>query len=183
MPMVENLSFAWLDAIPQDLQVQVRANASLYHALHAEEGVLHGRALIAYEISRGDTNLLELSLPSEVQVNRVKGEGIADWTVFSAQNNTERKRLKVFLDRAVKGDYVLEIEYERLLGVASREPVPAPLLQALNLQRQRGMVALLAGLELTLKPVAEEGASAVGENQLPAFVRNKITQTVAHTYK
>ena len=45
------------------------------------------------------------------------------------------------------------------------------------------MVALLSGAELTLEPEIEKGLSKVGENQLPAFIRNQISLTVAHTFK
>jgi len=58
-----------------------------------------------------------------------------------------------------------------------------PLLSAVDVHRQRGMIALLTGSELTLEPVLETHVSRVGENQLPAFVRNQIGTAVAHTYK
>jgi hypothetical protein len=45
------------------------------------------------------------------------------------------------------------------------------------------MVALLSGRELTLNPVDEGGATRVGENQIPAFVREGLEMTVAHTFK
>jgi hypothetical protein len=45
------------------------------------------------------------------------------------------------------------------------------------------MVALLAGPELTLQPITEDRMARVGENQLPAFVRNELSMSVAHTYK
>jgi hypothetical protein len=51
------------------------------------------------------------------------------------------------------------------------------------MHRQRGIVALLAGSELTLKPIEELHITRVGENQLPVFFRNQITMTIAHTFK
>ena len=58
-----------------------------------------------------------------------------------------------------------------------------PLLISRDVQRQRGMIALLASRELTLDPVGELTASRVGENQLPAFIREGLEKTVAHTFK
>ena len=184
MPMTDTLTFSWLDAIPEDMRTQVRANASLYHSLHAEEGVLHGRADIAYEITHGETNLLEIEIPQSAQVNRIDAAGVSDWSV-SPSENTDYNLITVFLDREVKNDYLLMIAYELLLGsgVQATEPVQVPLLRAAKVHRQRGMVALLASPELTLEPVNEDRLSGVGENQLPAFVRNQLEQTVAHTYK
>jgi len=186
IPMSDRVVFSWTNAIPDDLQTQLRANASLYHLVHAEEGVLQVHAIAVDEITHGETSVLAFDVPARVQVNRVSAPegGVSDWTV-SPGETPELKRIKVFLERPVSGNYVLDVAYELLLGGESEraEPVAVPLLTAVGVHRQRGMVALLAGQELTLRPVAEDGVSQVGENQLPAFVRNQIAETVAHTYK
>jgi hypothetical protein len=186
VPMSESVTFSWVDAVPEDVKAQVRANATLYHAVHAEEGVLHVRGLVVYEINRGETNLLKLQVPRDAQVTSVKSPsgGVSDWTETSEGDGTH-KTISVFLDRAVKGEFVLDVSYEHLLGGGARalEPVPVPLLAADDVHRQRGMVALLAGPELTLQPISEDRMARVGENQLPAFVRNLLTMSVAHTYK
>ncbi len=186
VPMSESVTFSWVDAVPEDVRAQVRANATLYHTVYAEEGVLHVRALVVYEINRGETNLLALQVPGDAQVTSVKAPsgGVSDWTE-TAEDGENYKTISVFLDRAVKGEFVLDVAYEYLLGGGARtlEPVSVPLLAAADVRRQRGMVALLAGPELTLQPITEDRMSRVGENQLPAFVRNLLTMRVAHTYK
>lgn len=187
MPMRDQVEFFWVEAIPAQMRGKVRSNAAIYHAIHAEEGVLHGRATVVYEITHGETNRLELSIPDNVQVNRITAPtgGISDWVVTRLEDD-HYKKLDVFLDRPVRGEYRLQVEFERLVGHDSARPdadIDAPLLTALNVSRQRGMVALLAGSELALRPVTEERVSRVGENQLPAFVRNELSMTVAHTYK
>ncbi len=186
VPMSESVTFSWVDAVPEDVRARVRANATLYHSVHAEEGVLHARALVVYEINRGETSLLKLQIPADAQVTSVKAPsgGVSDWTE-SAQGGDAHKTISVFLDRAVSGEYVLDVAYEHLLGGGTRalEPVAVPLLAAVEVHRQRGMVALLAGPELTLEPITEDRISRVGENQLPAFVRNQLSMSVAHTYK
>ena len=185
VPMTDQIAFSWVDAVPEDLRARARANASVFHTVHAEEGVLHLQALVLYEISRGETSQLELDLPKEAQVNRISAPSgsVSDWTESPAED-TGLKRITVFLDRAVKGEFTLNVAYERLLGAAEREqPIELPLLAAVDVNRQRGMVALLAGPELVLDPVSEERVTRVGENQLPAFVRNQIAAAVVHTYK
>ena len=185
MPMSAEVVFSWVDAVPEDLRAQARANASLYHAVHAEEGVLHVRALVLYEISRGETTQLQIDLPRDTQVNRIltPSGGLSDWTEAPLEGS-DSKRVTVFLDRAVNGEFVLDIAYERLIGSAERDqPVSLPLLSAVDVHRQRGMVALLAGPELVLDPVTELRVTRVGENQLPAEVRNQIQMAVVHTYK
>ena len=184
IPMGDHVVFSWNEAIPEELRGQLRANASLYHAVFAEEGVLHGDATVVYEITHGETSLLELEVPEDTQVNSITAPegGVSDWVV--AQSETPgRKRINIFLERPASGDFILEVSYERLLGAGVDAPVAVPLLSAAGVHRQRGMVALLSGPELALEPENVAGASRVGENQLPAFFRNRITMTVAHTFK
>jgi hypothetical protein len=186
IPMSDSVVFTWTEAIPEDLRGQVRANASLFHAVHAEEGVLHAQGTVVYEITHGETNSLELEIPDDAQVNRIVAPmgGLSDWAVAASQT-AGRKKINIFLERPVTGEYVLEVSYERLLdaGASTVDSVAVPLMSANNVHRQRGMIALLSGQELTLKPVSSDDLSKVGENQLPAFIRNQITMTVAHTYK
>jgi hypothetical protein len=185
-PMTGEITFTWTEAIPEDVEALVRANASIYHIAHAEEGVLHVRAMIVYEITRGETNVLELLVPDGVQVNRITAPsgGVSDWRVTESVPGKPRT-VSVFLDRNVKGEFLFDVYYERLLGagLAAAEAVAVPLLAAAKVHRQRGMIALLSGPELALNPVQEDRVSKVGENQLPAFVREAVTMTVAHTYK
>jgi len=186
VPMSESIVFSWVDAVPEDVRTRVRANASVYHAVHADEGVLHGHAVVVHEISRGETNQLHLRVPRNAQVNRIVAPsgGVSDWIETQGEDE-QQKSIDVFLDRGVKGEFVLDVFYEHLLGssVRAERPVAVPLVSAAQVQRQRGMVALLAGPELTLEPVGETRLSRVGENQLPAFVRNQLGMSVTHTYK
>jgi hypothetical protein len=185
LPMAEVVQFSWVDAIPKDIQVKLRANANVYHAISAEEGVLYGQALIDYEITHGETSTLSFTLPSSVQVNQITSDtgGISDWNVNVKE---QIKTVTVFLDRSIKANYQLHVLYEQLLKKsADKTPVAikVPLIKAKNMHRQRGIVALLAGTELSLKPIEETEVTRVGENQLPAFFRNQITATIAHTFK
>ncbi len=192
IPMTDAVTFAWIDAIPKGSKTEIRANANIYHAISAEEGVLYGKGLIDYEITHGETSTLSFQIPLAAQVNRITADtaGISDW---NAESKDEIKTITVFLDRKIKESFQLQVEYEQLLGqqigsISDPAPEPldaikVPLIKALDMHRQRGIVALLVGSELTLKPTKEQGVTRVGENQLPAFFRNQISQTIAHTFK
>lgn len=186
------VTMSWTEAVPDEIKAEVRANASIYHLVHAEEGVLYVRALVDYEVSRGETSQLLLTVPLEVQVNRVEeaSGAVADWRL---SRDDEQQEIRVFLNRQLQGSLQLDIAYDRSLAPPERDPsadrgtealaLPVPLLRSLDTQRQRGMVALLQSQDLTLEPISDEGATRVGENQLPASVRQLSPLTVAHTFK
>ncbi len=187
VPLTPKVQVAWAEAVPDEVRAEVRLSAALYHAAHAEEGVLYVRALAEIEVSRGETNVLRFEVPAGVQVDRVSASGaVADWRLAPPPAGSDSagaaRELSVFLDRQLQGRLVVEVAYDRSIDSPDRE-LDVPLLRSLDAQRQRGMVALLSGRELALKPAAEAGATRVGENQLPAFVREVLELAVAHTYK
>lgn len=185
MPMAKQIAFFWSEAVPENAVEELRANANLFHTLYAEEGVLHGSVVAAYEITRGKSNTWEMSFPQTIQITRIQSEKntVSDWRVST---NTEGERsLTVFFDRKIKENFTFTIIYELLLNAVKSDltKIQVPLLRAIGVHRQRGMVALLSGQELALKPIKAERVSKVGENQLPSFVRENLSMTVAHTYK
>ncbi len=192
VPLTSKVSFAWAEAVPEEVRTEVRLNAALYHAAHAQEGVLYIQALADVEVSRGETNVLRLELPADVQVDHVSASGaVADWRLgpVSADagdvtSDIPLRELAVFLDRQLQGNLTIDIAYDRTIQAGDPEAeLVVPLLRSRDAQRQRGMVALLAGRDLALRPTIDDGVTRVGENQLPAFFREALELPVAHTYK
>lgn len=184
LPMTESVRFTWSEAIPEEEAASLRANAIVYSSALAEEGVLHATAMVEYQVSRGETHLIEFDVPADVQINEVRGasEGVSEWRVADATNESKSRTLRVFLNRPLTSTFRLAIDYERLLD-GTDGTFEVPLLAVQNTHRQRGMIALLTGRSLTMQPVGDSDASRVGENQLPKFVRETLQKRVAHTYK
>lgn len=201
--LTEQVSMQWTEAVPDDVQAETRVDVGLYHAAWAEEGILAVEALVDLDVRRGETATFTLRVPPGVQVDAVRaagdGEGgaapsaVADWRLGqpSADGSCD---LEVFLDRKIDRRMVLSVTYGRSLPqtTATDDQVDLPLLSAPAARRQRGMAALLATRERTLQPAAADdvtgpggdgGANRVGENQLPAFVRQALALPVAHTFK
>jgi hypothetical protein len=187
VPMTDSVTLTWNEAIPEEVRAELRANASLYHAVHAEEGVLYVRAMIEYEVTRGETNVLTLEVPPDVAVNRVTAadNSVSDWRMTKNAQRGRANTVSVFLDRQATGTFTFDVFYERTFGTGTKaaDKISVPLLKAVGVHRQRGMVALLASKEVTLKPTDDKLLTRVGENQLPAFVRQAIEMTIATTYK
>lgn len=183
VPMTRQVEISWTEAIPEDLRAETRAHASIYHAIHAEEGVLYADALALWEVSRGEVSSVELELPGDVQANRITSPegGISDWRVTPGKRG-EPQRVVVFLGHPLSGEMHFRVHYDRSLPKAAA-PIPIPLLRARGVHRQRGMVALLATNEVALEPTQQENLTQVGENALPPFFRRGLDKTIAHTFK
>jgi hypothetical protein len=183
VPMTEEVTFTWNEALPEEVEEQVRANAGIYHTTFAEEGVLYATAWVDIDITRGETNLITLSMPKGIEINRLDSDGkaIADWRVEKGET---RDMLRVFFHHKRKGQLRFAVHFDRSLSNNKKDTqFDIPLIRAENVNRQRGMLALLTSKERTLKPQSDESLTRVGENQLPAFVRQTADKTIAHTYK
>jgi hypothetical protein len=185
VPMTREVTLSWREAIPEDVKAETRANGSVFHAMHVEEGVLYIDALIALEVTRGEVSTVAFEAAPEVQINRIESEngGIADWRIV-AGGPGKPQVVTVFLDHGVEGEFRFRVHYDRSLPRDDPEArIPMPLLSVHDVHRQRGMVALLATKEVALSPVEEGNVTRVGENQLPSFFRQTIEMTIAHTFK
>jgi hypothetical protein len=185
VPLTNQVSFTWSEAVPDEVEAGLRSNAALYHVLYAEEGVLSGRATVQYEVNRGETHVIELAVPDDIQVNRVHSDSgtVADWRMSPAGEG-QPGRLTVFLDHQLKGQIIFDVYYDR--SIREGQGIEVPLFEARDVRRQKGMLALLSSRDLALNPVEEPDASQwtrVGENQLPPFVREAVDMTIAHTFK
>ncbi len=186
VPLSDQVILSWSEAVPEEVRAELRTNADVYHAVHAEEGVLYVHAMMVYEVTRGETNQLEIQMPPDAVVNDIRSSGgaVAEWSPRPGAPGKPYP-VSVFLNRQVNDQVAFDVLYERKLGTGERatDPVQVPLVSASDVNRQRGMVALLASKEFTLKPSEDEAATRVGENQLPAFVREAVDMTIAHTFK
>jgi hypothetical protein len=184
LPLTSQVEVSWAEAVPEAATEELLANANIYHLVHAEEGVLYVHAVVVYEVTSGHTNTIQLDVPQGVQVSdiRSKDGGIKKAGKTRSDPRTGLDQYSVFLDRELQGELRFDVTYERKLG---KDPVRIPVIRARDVSRQRGMLALLASKELTLKPdeKSEQNVTKVGENQLPNFVREVVDKTIAHTYK
>ena len=80
------------DALSDEVKAEVRSSAALYHAVHAEEGVLYVHAMVSHEVTRGGTNVIRLTVPPDVQVNRISSPSgaVADWRIAPARRGDDR---------------------------------------------------------------------------------------------
>jgi hypothetical protein len=184
VPMSERVALSWSEAVPEEENHEVRINAAVYHLFHAEEGLLVGHAFVNYEMTKGETGVLELQIAPDVEINRlVSDEGlINDWRI-SQDHSSNQRTLSVFLSRNMKANTTLEVFFDRSLTSNQHTAIPIPLIRTIGTQRQRGMIALMASKDISLKPIEESGLTRVGENQFPAALRNTTKLALAHTFK
>lgn len=181
VPQTSHVTLRWAEAVPEEIKAEVQWSASITHVVSASEGLLQVHAYLAYEVTRGESNVVSLDVPREVEVNRISSPSgaVVDWR--DAAPPGQPRRIDVFLDRKVRGELPIEVLYDRPLVEGA--PTALPLLRAIGPQRQHGIVVLLAGREVSLSPGDVGAAVRVGENQIPGSLRETLGSPVTHTLK
>jgi len=184
--MSEQLHLKWSERLPDTVQHKFRANAKVFHTLSAQKGLMKAKAIVELDIKQGTTKVISLVMPIDVQIDQVSARfgGVLDW-VMTKSNNDKQKILRIYLDRAIKEDFTLDIEYEKLLdqSVTDGRPFLVPFLRVLRMQNHKGMVSIISGSDLLLKPVSAYNLYEVSQNELPADIQDGIYQPVLYTYK
>jgi len=176
------ISFAWTEEVPKEAEAVSQVYTAIYESVIAEEGLLAADALAVVEVARGEKTSLDFTLPAGVQINKVTGpENVrTDWRVISQDS---KQLVRVFFERGLKGEFSLQFSYDRPLGATAGGEVEIPLLTPIEVQRSRGMIALLSSKEFSFDPSKEVSLTRVGENQIPALWRRGIDKPVVHTFK
>lgn len=184
-PPSEMVTLSWAEPLPDKEQEALNASATFLHSFSAEEGALTGRSTVSYEITRGQTSVLELDLPDGIQVNKVSGKGtpVADWRTNPAGDGRPPS-MQLFFDHEQTGELAFDIEYDLLLTPAqAKDGFSLPVLRSHDAHRQRGLMAFLASKDFGLKTIEESGATRVNESQLPAEFRQANEKSITHTFK
>ena len=184
LPVSDEVVFNWTAALPESAEQELRVNADVVHTVRADSGVLQVTAFATFEVARGKAQSFSFTVPEAAVINAVHGMALSDWRVGDPKDGL--RLVSIYLDREVTGTFAMRIEYEVLVKATApgeQGPQLVPLVTAEAVRRQRGMVALVRGGELEVKPVSVVGLTQVGENQLPVEVRDAVPQKVTHTYK
>jgi hypothetical protein len=106
LPMAAELQVSWAEAVPEAASEELLANASVFHLVHAEDGVLYVRAMVVYEVTSGSSNVIQLDIPHSVQVSDIRAaDGVIKKTIKTHDDpHSLLDRYSVFLDRELRGE-------------------------------------------------------------------------------
>lgn len=182
-PMTDHLRFSWAEAVPENLTQEFRANSQLVQLVHGDEGVLLIEAWLDLSVTRGETHVVDLFVPLGTQINDVQSAtgDVSEWTTSDVDSVPGQNLVRIFLNRRVDDQTRIRLLCETpLVGDADIE---VPMIRVDGMNRQAGMIALLASKTHVMNPVSHEHLTQVGENQIPADLRSGIQMVVAHTFK
>ncbi len=125
------------------------------------EGAIRTQVRLAYEISRAELATLLLEVPANQKVVNVFDANVREWAV---EAGAATQTIKVQLFQPAKGAQGLVVELEKFGADAD---VAVPVVKALNVGRQQGVVVVKVGTGLRAEPVKRDGLLQLDANELP----------------
>jgi hypothetical protein len=151
-----------LASVEAEQQVVIDANA------------VRTRTQLNYAISRSELKDLSIEVPKDQRVVNVFDANVKRWTVAdvpAADNAPARQRISVELFEPAKNSQQIVVELERFAGEAGQAQVVVPVVKALAVIRQQGVIVARLAEGLQAEASKRAGLSQIDKSELPASLK------------
>lgn len=147
--------------------LEALASAQVQQQVWIEQGVNRTRAQIAFEISRAQLSQLAFEVPADQKVVSVFDNNVRQWAVAPADG---KQRVTVQLFEPAKGTQNITLDLERFAGDEAKQDVAVPVIKALGVGRQQGVVVVQVAPALRAEVTRRTGLLQVDPAELPPAV-------------
>lgn len=142
------------------------------------EGVVRTRAVLNYAISRAELAELVVEAPADQKIVSVFDDNVRQWTAAEVDG---KQRITVQLFEPAKSAQRLTIEMERFFNDAAVTAIETPMIRAVGVGRQQGVVAVSVAAGLRADAAKTTGLLQIDQAELPAALRGAQT-ALAYRY-
>jgi hypothetical protein len=183
MPNTNSITVRWTKALPKETITPVKLEPKVYvdTATYASigEGIIRCQTNLNYSVLQSEVSNLRIALPEDVSVLEVRGNDLRDWKV---SNEKGMQYLDVYLNFGVKGNYMLNLSYERKIGEGS-VVAPIPWVRAIGVEREKGYFGLAAATNVELAVNKVEHVTLIDVKELPATIWGSTTNPILLAFK
>lgn len=142
------------------------------------EGVVRTRAVLTYAISRAEMSELVVEAPADQKIVSVFDDNVRQWTAVEAEG---KQKITVQLFEPAKSSQRLTIEMEKFFDDAAATTIETPMIRAVGVGRQQGVVAVSVAAGLRADAAKSTGLLQIDQAELPAALRGAQT-ALAYRY-
>lgn len=183
MPNTSSISVRWTKALPKEKIETVELDPKVYAETATQSsvggGIIHSQTYLNYSILQSEVSSFRVALPEDVSVLNVIGADMRDWKIT---NQEGVQYLDVFLNFGRKGDYSLNITYEKNItegsGVAQM-----PWVRAMGVEREIGYYGVAASTNVELAVKNKDKATQIDIKQLPASIWQSSANPILLAFK
>lgn len=183
MPNTNTITVRWTKALPKETITPVKLEPKIYvdTATYASigEGVIRCQTSLNYSILQSEVPNFRIALPEDISILEVKGNDLRDWKA-STEKGTQY--LDVYLNFGVKGNYTLNISYERKIGEGS-VVAQIPWVKAIGAEREKGYFGLAAATNVELAVNKIEHVTLIDVKELPSTIWSSTVNPILLAFK
>jgi hypothetical protein len=150
---------------------KARLRAEVHTVAQVSETAVRCTSQVRYEIT-GETDLLRLSVPADVEVLDVEAQSISGWNVIETKSE---KQIHVALSRPATGSATVKVVYEKPIDNINTT-WELPWISAGKVRSVKGFVAVVCGGSIEVTPADTEEARTIEPDALPAELRQGKTK-------
>ncbi len=144
------------------------ASVQTEQQLWLSEGVVRTRATLSYSISRAELGQLAIDVPADQRVVNVFDPNVRQWSVKPAEG---RQRIIAELFEPAKTAQQVTVELEKITAEKAKDTIAAPVVTAVGVGRQQGVVVVQVAESLRAKTIRTSGLLQIDLRELPAALR------------
>ncbi|MEI7836023.1 MAG: hypothetical protein WCK05_06385 [Planctomycetota bacterium] len=169
LPVGAAVGISWQRAIEKIAAAPTKMYAETRTLVAVSDSSLLCQESVLYSILHTGVRKLQLAVPKGAAVLTVTGNNLEDWKADDAAGV-----LTVFFKSDVIGPVTLRVTYE----VADMAAPRVPVIRAMDVQREKGFVGVVALANVELGAGAVAGASAVDPRNLPSDISAMTNQPI-----
>ncbi len=149
--------------------LEALATVQAQQEVSVDEGVVRTRTRLVYEISRAELSQLIVEASLDQKVTRVLDPNVKKWEVAK---DDAKQTITIDLFQPARGTQNILIDCEKFSDEAALRDTRIPVIQAVNVGRQQGIVVVKLGDELRAEATTKNGLLQLDAAELPEPLRS-----------
>ncbi|MBN2215778.1 MAG: hypothetical protein JW719_00240, partial [Pirellulales bacterium] len=158
------VTIAWTPKTEGATGLTALATVQSQQQVWINEGVMRTQCRLVYTISRARLASLAIAVPADQKVINVFDANVRQWSVAKEDG---RQRIDVQLFEPAEGSQSVTVELEQFNDPAKTKTLAAPVVEALDVGRQQGLVVVQVSPALRAETSARAGLLQVDAAELP----------------
>ncbi len=160
----DTLRMDWTPRTEGAMGLEALAEVRTQQQVTIDQGVVRTRTELVYQISRAELSRLTIEAPAEHRVLNVFDPNVRSWTVES-QDNVHQ--IQVELYEPARQTQRVTVELESFREDLTREGVQVPMVRALDVGRQQGLLVVGISAAFSAEVTSRSGLSQLDASELP----------------
>jgi hypothetical protein len=137
------------------------------------EGATRSRTNLTYTISRAELGQLAIEVPIDYKVVNVFDANVRQWSVEPPPAGAKQQKITAQLFEPAKKSQQVTVELEKFFAEKSQASIAVPVVKALGVGRQQGVVVVQVAAELRAEATRTSGLLQLDASELSEMLRRQ----------